>query len=99
MSGAIRLRQSTAVHDGGFRVRVDGKHGVVHTDMTKTVGGDEAAPSPGWRFRAALAACDATLVAMEAARAGVKLTRLEVSVESNSDFRRAVPVTTEITTN
>lgn len=68
-------------------MRVDGKHGTVRTDMTKTVGGNEAAPSPGWLLRAALAACDATLVAMEAARAGVKLTRLEVSVESNSDSR------------
>ena len=78
---------AVAVHDGGLRVRVDGKHGAVHTDMTKAVGGDEAAPSPGWLLRASLAACDVTLVAMEAARAGIKLTHLEVSVESNSDFR------------
>ena len=78
---------AVAVHDGALRVRVDGKHGAVHTDMSKTVGGDEAAPSPGWLLRASLAACDVTVVAMEAARAGIQLTRLEVSVESNSDSR------------
>jgi uncharacterized OsmC-like protein len=85
--GSATDSAAVAFHDGGLRVRVDGKHGAVRTDMTKAVGGDEAAPSPGWLFRAALAACDATIIAMEAARAGVELTRLEVSVESNSDFR------------
>jgi hypothetical protein len=43
-------------------------------------------------MRAALAACDATLVAMEAARDGMELTDLEVSVESESDFRGVLGV-------
>ena len=85
--GSATDSAAVAVHEGGLRIRVDGKHGALHTDMTKAVGGGEAAPSPGWLLRASLAACDATLVAMEAARAGIELTRLEVSVESNSDFR------------
>jgi uncharacterized OsmC-like protein len=55
--------------------------------MSKSVGGTASAPSPGWLLRAALAACDATLVAMEAARDGIELTDLAVSVESESDFR------------
>ena len=38
-------------------------------------------------MRAALASCDATAVAMEAARDGVELTDLTVTVESESDFR------------
>lgn len=78
---------AVAVHEGGLRVRVGGEHGAVRTDMTKAVGGHESAPSPGWLFRAALAACDATIIAMEAARTGVELTHLEVIVESSSDFR------------
>jgi uncharacterized OsmC-like protein len=38
-------------------------------------------------LRAALASCDATLVAMEAARDGIELKDLEVTVDSDSDFR------------
>ena len=55
--------------------------------MAESVGGGASAPTPGWLLRSALAACDATLVAMEAARDGVDLTELEVNVESESDFR------------
>jgi uncharacterized OsmC-like protein len=55
--------------------------------MAESVGGSATAPTPGWLLRAALAACDATLVAMEAARDGIELTDLEVSVEGESDFR------------
>ena len=50
------------------------------------------APTPGWLLRAALASCDATAVAMEAARRGVELTELTVTVESESDFRGALGV-------
>jgi uncharacterized OsmC-like protein len=38
-------------------------------------------------MRAALASCDATLVAMEAARDDVELSELTVTVDSESDFR------------
>jgi uncharacterized OsmC-like protein len=43
-------------------------------------------------MRAALAACDATTVAMEAARDGVELSELRVSVESETDFRGVLGV-------
>jgi uncharacterized OsmC-like protein len=43
-------------------------------------------------MRAALASCDATAVAMEAARNGVELTELRVTVESESDFRGVLGV-------
>src|SRR5207302_8481161 len=83
---------ATAVREGGLRFRVEGPQGTVSSDMTKAVGGDASAPSPAWLLRAALASCDATLVAMEAARDGVDLTGLEVSVESDSDFRAVLGV-------
>jgi organic hydroperoxide reductase OsmC/OhrA len=60
--------------------------GDVITDMSKTVGGGATAPTPGWLLRAALASCDATAVAMEAARDGVELTDLTVTVD-NSEAR------------
>jgi organic hydroperoxide reductase OsmC/OhrA len=48
-------------------------------------GGDQV--TPGWLFRAGLASCFATRIAMEAAAAGIELTRLEVVASSRSDTR------------
>lgn len=59
----------------------------VKSDMPSSVGGGGAAPSPGWLMRAALANCDATLIAMRAAQLGMQLTELEVIVDSESDDR------------
>jgi uncharacterized OsmC-like protein len=55
--------------------------------MSESVGGGATAPTPAWLLRAGLASCDATLVAMEAARDGIELTDLTVTVDSESDFR------------
>jgi uncharacterized OsmC-like protein len=83
---------ATAVLEDGLRFRVDGPTGSLTTDMSKSVGGGASGPTPAWLMRAALAACDATLVAMEAARDGIELTDLEVNVESESDFRGVLGV-------
>jgi uncharacterized OsmC-like protein len=87
---------ATAVHEDGLRFRVEGPWASMTTDMAKSVGGGAAAPTPAWLMRAALAACDATLLAMEAARDGIELTDLEVSVESESDFRGVLGVDTTV---
>jgi uncharacterized OsmC-like protein len=77
-----------AIWEGGLRFRAVGPGGAtVFSDMPKGVGGEGSAPSPGWLMRAALATCDATLIAMRAAQEGVELTTLEVSVDSQSDDR------------
>jgi uncharacterized OsmC-like protein len=55
--------------------------------MSESVGGGATAPTPAWLLRAGLASCDATLVAMEAARDDIELTDLTVTVDSESDFR------------
>ncbi len=79
---------ATATLDHGLRVKVEGASGEqIATDMPPSVGGNGSAPSPGWLFRAALASCDATLIAMRAAAEGVQLSRLEVAVDSESDDR------------
>jgi uncharacterized OsmC-like protein len=78
---------ATAVLEQGLRFRAEGPKGAVISDMSKTVGGGATAPTPAWLLRAALASCDATLVAMEAARDGVELSDLTVTVDSESDFR------------
>lgn len=73
----------------GLSFEVKGAGGeTVRTDMPKMVGGEGSAPNPGWLMRASLAACAASVIAMRAARLGVKLTLLEVDAESDTDNRR-----------
>ena len=86
--GEARYTDSAAVAtlEGGLNVRVaapDGRE--IETDMSKGVGGEDSAPSPGWLFRAALASCDTTLIAMRAAVLGVELTKVEVTIDGESD--------------
>jgi len=79
---------ATATLVEGLLVRVDGPSGeTLTTDMPPSVGGSGTGPSPGWLFRAALASCEATLIAMHAAAEGVELTLLEATVDSESDDR------------
>jgi uncharacterized OsmC-like protein len=79
---------ATAVMVDGLRCRADGPGGAsIVSDMPSAVGGGDSAPRPGWFMRAALATCDATVIAMRAAQLGIALDRLEVAVESESDPR------------
>jgi uncharacterized OsmC-like protein len=79
---------ATAVIEEGLRCRVASPDGrAIYTDMPTAIGGSASANSPGWHLRAALASCDATLLAMRAARVGIELDRVEVRVEASSDGR------------
>jgi uncharacterized OsmC-like protein len=57
------------------------------TDMPTELGGGGDHVTPGWLFRAGLASCLATRIAMGAAAAGMELAQLEVSASSRSDAR------------
>jgi uncharacterized OsmC-like protein len=77
-----------AVWQGGLAVQlVSDKSAVLKTDMPAALGGDDAAPSPGWYFRAGAASCLATTIALNAAVRGIALRRLEVEAHSESDTR------------
>jgi uncharacterized OsmC-like protein len=76
---------ATAVLDDGLKFRVEGAGPSLVTDMPGGVGGADSAPSPGWIMRAALASCEATLIAMRAAQEAVGLESLEVTVDSESN--------------
>jgi uncharacterized OsmC-like protein len=72
----------------GLECEVTGPHGQrLATDMPPAMGGKASAPNPGWLLRSALASCTATVIAMHAAKLGVTLEVLEVTVESDSDLR------------
>jgi uncharacterized OsmC-like protein len=88
---------ATAILQEGLRIKVEGPTGeTVATDMPTSVGGTNSAPSPGWLFRAALASCEATLIAMRAAHVGIALTRIEVSVDSESDDRGILGIAPDV---
>ena len=90
-AGQGKDSEAVATLQDGLRCRARAPNGtLITTDMPKAVGGEEAAPTPGWLMRAALATCDATMIAMRAAMEGITLTRLEVSVDSDSDDRGLV---------
>jgi uncharacterized OsmC-like protein len=77
---------AVATLEDGLKVNVKAPDGrTVTTDMVKSVGGTDTAPSPGWLYRAALASADATLIAMRAAMVGVELTSVDVTVDSESN--------------
>ena len=79
---------ATATIEDGLKCRIESPDGTaIYTDMPTSVGGSATANSPGWHLRAALASCDATLLAMRAARLGLKLDDIEVRVEASSDGR------------
>jgi uncharacterized OsmC-like protein len=78
--------QAVATIEEGLRCRVTGPDvASVVTDMAPSVGGGGSAPSAGWLFRASMASCIATVIAMRAAQQGVELSGLEVTVDSESD--------------
>ena len=59
----------------------------IATDMPTELGGTGDQVTPGWLFRAGLAACSATSILMAAAAEGIALTMLEVNAGSRSDTR------------
>jgi organic hydroperoxide reductase OsmC/OhrA len=65
----------------------------IATDMPGELGGSGDQVTAGWLFRAGLAACAATSIAMRAASEGVALTMLEVRASSRSDARGLLGIT------
>jgi uncharacterized OsmC-like protein len=79
---------ATARLNEGLQFEVTGPYNArIVTDMPPAMGGAATGPNPGWFLRAALASCTATAIAMRAAKLGIKLDTLELTVESESDAR------------
>ena len=77
----------------GNALRVHCRHPCGHevlTDMPAELAGNGDHPTPGWLYRAGLAACATTSIAMLAASEHVALTLLEVEATSRSDARGLV---------
>lgn len=79
---------ATARLTEGLRCELSGPYNErLVTDMPPAMGGTASGPNPGWLLRGALASCTATVIAMRAAKLGVVLSNLEVTVETDSDLR------------
>ncbi|MGJ7490087.1 OsmC family protein [Variovorax sp. ZT4R33] len=97
VASVLERRPEAAVHDdtpasvrwdGGVRCVARHPNGAeVPTDMPREFGGGGGEVTPGWLFRAGLASCAATCIALLAAREGVALRTLEVRAASRSDTR------------
>jgi len=79
---------ATAAWQGDTRVVVGHGNGTrVPTDMPTELGGTGDLVTPGWLFRAGMASCATTSIALKAAAQGIDLDALEVRVTSRSDTR------------
>jgi uncharacterized OsmC-like protein len=74
--------------ESGMRIATSHANGtVISTDMPGELGGSGDRITPGWLFRAGLASCFATCIAMRAAAEGIELGTLSVEAGSRSDTR------------
>ena len=88
---------ATATRVDGLKFAVTGPAGErIETDMPAALGGGGSSPNPGWFFRAALAACCSTVIVQHAARRGIDLIELEVTVEGDGDSRGILGLDDEI---
>lgn len=78
------VRATGRVEDGLTCRFRQGDHEAV-MDMSKTMGGDEAGPTPGFFFRAGIAGCVAIGIKMTAAREGMAVESIDVDVEMDFD--------------
>jgi len=94
---ALRRKPALGLHDDapatvrwerGTRMVASHANGTrMQTDMPTELGGTGDQVSPGWLFRAGMASCAATTIAMHAAAAGIELADLQVRVTSRTDTR------------
>jgi len=97
VESVLQRRPATGIHDDapatahwqtGLRVVASHANGTqMLTDMPTELGGSGDKVTPGWLFRAGLASCLTTCIAMDAATEGIGLATLEVKVTSRSDLR------------
>jgi organic hydroperoxide reductase OsmC/OhrA len=79
---------ATARWQGGTRIVASNGNGAsVLTDMPDELGGSGDQVTPGWLFRAGVASCLATSIALTAAVEGIEIITLEVTAASRSDTR------------
>jgi uncharacterized OsmC-like protein len=80
----VTTGQAAATLSSGLRCTVEDGRWRFDTDLAPGIGGTASAPSPTALLRAALASCMALTYRLRAARHGVPLTAVRVTVETES---------------
>jgi uncharacterized OsmC-like protein len=103
VQSVLQRRPETGLHEdgpatarwaGGTRVVSSHANGTqVPSDMPTELGGTGDQITPGWLFRAGLAACATTSIVMAASTEGIDLGTLEVKATSRSDTRGLLGMT------
>jgi uncharacterized OsmC-like protein len=78
-------RSVTTLHDG-LHCSTDEGSWSIEADLSPGLGGSGSAPTPGVLLRAALGSCMAMTYRLRAARRGVELTSVRVTVEADSEL-------------
>lgn len=95
-AGAHDDAPATARWQRGTRVVASHANGTqITTDMPTELGGSGDQVTPGWLFRAGLAACAATSIELAAVAEGIELDLLEVRAGSRSDTRGLIGLADE----
>jgi uncharacterized OsmC-like protein len=81
----LRTYRSVTTSTDGLRCCTEEGDWRTVTDLPAGLGGDASAPSPGVLLRAALGSCMAMSYRLRAARHGVELTAVRVTVDADSD--------------
>ncbi len=79
--------RSVTTSSDGLRCSIEEGDWTHTTDLGAALGGDGSAPSPGVLGRAALGSCLAMGYRLRAAKHGVELTSIRVTVETDSELR------------
>ena len=82
-----RVYTNTAILEDGLACRIEEGSYQMTTDVPPGMGGEGSAPLPGVLLRAALSSCIATGFKMWAARRGLQIDRIAVTVETDVDAR------------
>ena len=91
-----RTARTTARLKPGLECRVEEGAWTVTAGMSENNGGNNAGPSPGFFGRSALGSCLAIGIGMWAARLGVRIDDLTVTVEADYDSRGELGVSDEV---
>ena len=82
----VGTARSVTTADAGLRcVTVDGDRAIA-TDLSPAFGGTASAPSPGELVRAALGSCMAMSYRLRAAKHGIEITSVSVTVETDHEL-------------
>jgi len=82
----VGTSHSTTTCDDGMRCTTEEGHWQIGSDLSESLGGSGSAPTPGVLLRAALGGCMAMSYRLRAAKHGIELRSIRVTVEADSEI-------------